>query len=82
MIDKVWIDILNDSNIFASDDEERIVNSSNIKDILKALEIDNFLKLNECLLLLTFYENNKAKFEVFYKDLVKLMDEGADQDTE
>ena len=42
------------------------------------LELDIVVRISECLNLLAFYENEEAPFEVFYLDIVRLMNKIAD----
>lgn len=61
-------------------DENNLVTSDNIPQLLKALELDNILKTEECLQLLDFYDKKQAPYHLYYKDLVKLLDHIADSD--
>ena len=54
------------------------VSPQNIPHVLAILELDIVVRISECLSLLSFYENEEAPFEIFYKDLIRLMTTIAD----
>lgn len=56
------------------------MSKENVEQTLKAIGIDALLTKEEVLLRLNTYKGHQAKFGVFYKDLVKLLDQAADED--
>eukprot|EP00347_Sterkiella_histriomuscorum_P011239 403373213 len=63
-----------ESNFF-KDSIDKLINQENVEEVLRILELDNLIKVNEAQYLLTFYENNQATFENFQRDLYKLMNQ-------
>ncbi len=64
------------------DDEEVIlINKSNLAVLLRTLGISDVVKVSDGSNLLDFYENSQARFDCFYKDLVKFIYQ-ASQSTE
>lgn len=59
-------------------DADRLVTPDRIPDLLKAIELEHILKVEECQALLDYYEGKTAPFDMFYKDLIRLMDSIAD----
>lgn len=77
---KEWTEKLETKSVFKCDDTERIVTKENIGEVIKAIEIDQVVKQAEVLNILEFYQDQRAPFAIFYKELVKLMDKISDED--
>ena len=55
------------------DKEVIIVRKSNLRTLLRTLEIEDVIKESDGANMLDFYENSQANFESFYKDLIKFI---------
>lgn len=77
-----WSKKLEDHKVFEVIDQERHVTKLNLDKILEILELTSAIDSKDAHCLLDFYDHNKASFGIFYKDLIKLMQEMSTTDYE
>jgi len=68
-----WCSKISSSTLLADEGtkpEELIISKGNLATLLKLLEIEEVIKFNDGAFMLDFYENSKAPFSTFYKELV------------
>ena len=69
-----WNERLNFAEVFNDQQEQRFVKPSNLTKIVKVLQLEPTLSINDCTALLDFHSNQTVHFDLFAGELLRLID--------
>ena len=77
---KQWTKVLEDQQVFDPNDLVKMVTTDNLYKIIQALDLSDLIPIPAAEDMLDCYEHKQASFFVFYKDLVKMMEQISESD--